>query len=189
MSGRRSTLFPKYVRCPKCGANAHATRIPQFRAPPVAEIRCMICGTRRYGDEAERIITEAIEAERAKITERDAVEATMRQTPPVKSSRLPRSEVVAAARSIASREQLMPTSGPSEPHTVTPSRRDTPAKIAKVAARATRVAELGGDASTLCESPWCVNPHPPDRRYCSKKCSDNVARERYDARKAKGKTP
>jgi hypothetical protein len=149
----------------------------------------MICGSRRYGDEAERIITEAIVAERARIAEYAAAEAAMRRTPPVESSRLPRDEVIAAARSIASREQLMPTSGPSEPHTVTPSRRDTPAKIARAAARAARVAEIGGDASTLCESPWCVNPHPPDRRYCSKKCSDNVARERYDARKAKGKTP
>lgn len=37
---------------------------------------------------------------------------------PAKAQRLPKEEVKKAARAIKTREQLMPTSGPSEPHTV-----------------------------------------------------------------------
>lgn len=247
MGGRRSTLLPSHVRCPKCGANAHATRVRQSMLSnvSVAEVHCMICGTRRYGDEAERIIAEAVVAERVRTTTYASVEASMRRThwilpstddptrrprqeteavrpvapterpvptgdppardnaereravqttPPPKTNRLPREEVVAAARSIASREDLMPTNGPSEPHTITAEppvepRYDfdvasTPLKVIRAAARTARVAELGGDASTLCASPWCCNRPLADRRYCSKSCSDDVARARYKARKA-----
>lgn len=222
----------------------------------VAEIHCMICGTRRYGDEAERIITEAIVAERARETERvrtteyAAVEAAMRRThrvlpstddptrrprqeteavrpvapterpvptsdppardnaereravqptSPPKVNRPPRDEVVAAARRIASREDLMPTDGPSEPHTIPVVEPPpppvepkyefdvaaTPLKVVRASARASRVAALGGDDSTLCASPWCCNRHLSDRRYCSKACSDDVARARHKARKGK----
>jgi hypothetical protein len=48
-------------------------------------------------------------------------------------------------------------------------------------ARAASIALNGTDA--LCASPLCANPHPPDRRYCCKGCSDHVAREKYVAKR------
>lgn len=50
-----------------------------------------------------------------------AARATRAEKPaPAPVQRLPKEEVVKAARAIKTREQLMPTSGPSEPHTVVP---------------------------------------------------------------------
>lgn len=115
----------------------------------------------------------------------------MQPTPPPKVNGLPRDEV-AASRRIASREDPMPTDGPNEPHTLPPVEPKyefdvaaTPFRAARAAARASRLAELGGDGSTLCASPWCANPHSENGRYCSKACSDDVARARYNARKGK----
>ena len=45
---------------------------------------------------------------------------------PRPSTRKPKEEVVKAARAIKTREQLMPTSGPSEPHTVVPEPPEPP---------------------------------------------------------------
>jgi hypothetical protein len=56
------------------------------------------------------------------------------------SKRLPKEKVVKAARSIKTREQLMPTTGPSEPHTVT-----TPVEV---------------------ETPVAVNSNPPTMLAC-----------------------
>ena len=55
----------------------------------------------------------------------------------------------------------------------------------KAATRAAAVAALGGDDSALCAYHLCDKPHGKDRRYCSKSCSDHIARARYDERKGR----
>ena len=153
---------PSRVPCPKCGANAHVNLAQHsfIFNTGVAAIHCMICGTRKYGEDADRVLAEyearvreaARLAEATRLAEIAAAEAAMRR------SQAPRPAPVATS----------------------------PRQAARIAARAARVAELGGDESSLCASPWCSNAHPTDRRYCNKTCSDDVARERYAARKRAG---
>jgi hypothetical protein len=57
----------------------------------------------------------------------------------------------------------------------------------RIAAR-TAVIAAGTPIEALCASPWCSNPPGPNgRRYCGKKCSDDVARETYATKKAAAK--
>lgn len=47
------------------------------------------------------------------------------------------------------------------------------------------VIAAGTPVEALCASPWCSNPPGPNgRRYCGKKCSDDVARNAYALKKA-----
>lgn len=47
------------------------------------------------------------------------------------------------------------------------------------------VIAAGTPVEALCASPWCSNPPGPNgRRYCGKKCSDDVARDIYALKKA-----
>ena len=56
------------------------------------------------------------------------------------------------------------------------------------AAARTAVINAGTPIDALCASPWCSNPPGPNgRRYCGKKCSDDVARETYAIKKAAAK--
>lgn len=181
------------VRCPKCGSNAQVilVRHPFIHGKSDTEMRCMFCGARRYGAEAERLIEQAraeaerIARERAE-SERRAREAERIAQERAESERLFR---IAAewARAEAERERV------ALAETVDPRPNQAAARQARIdasrlrrerlgAAHDAAVAERGVDA--VCESPLCANPRPPGRRYCGKKCSDDVARDRHNAKKA-----
>lgn len=76
--------------------------------------RKVMIGGEEKGDWFDAVLSWA-----AKPTPTPAPVATKPEKPaPAKAQRLPKEEVKKAARAIKTREQLMPTSGPSEPHTV-----------------------------------------------------------------------
>jgi len=145
------------VKCPKCGSNAdwESTKHPFMWGRTEIEIQCRWCGTRRYGDDARRIVDSAIDEARRL---REEAESAARVDPP-----------------------------PVDPKPRPPARRPANSHAAGrdvlAARRVAAVAALGGDASTLCEYPLCTRPHRMNARYCSKQCSDHVARARYRARR------
>ncbi len=252
------------VRCPKCGANAHAfsARHPFMSGKTETEVRCQLCGTRRYGAEADRLVEQALsrvtaheaserrfreqaedalrarnaaerEAELARVREEtrrgrqellDQRALRLAQEAELERLELERVELervelervelerVEAERVEAERLAVLDAEREAQRERdravaakFDEKRRTIDAMVARrlglneaarqarldaprlrrerlADARAASIALNGTDA--LCASPLCANPHPPDRRYCCKGCSDHVARERYKARKA-----
>lgn len=162
------------VKCPKCGSNAdwESTKHPFMWGRTEIEIQCRWCGTRRYGDDARRIVDSAIDEARRR------EEAEQRRLREEAEARRLREEAESAAR-------VDPP--PVDPKPRPPARRPANSHAAGrdvlAARRVAAVAALGGDASTLCEYPLCTRPHRMNARYCSKQCSDHVARARYRARR------
>lgn len=108
-----------------------------------------------------------------------AARATRAEKPaPAPVQRLPKEEVVKAARAIKTREQLMPTSGQSEPHTVVPEpvHVEEPVKTDERPARSRSSRVLGyhpcghlawaspeSDEAARAEGKCCGNwSHPPN---------------------------
>jgi len=244
------------VRCPKCGSNAHSMNVrhPFMWGKSDVEVRCQWCGTRKYGEEARRLVDGAVEAakraeeaerrfreqadrERREQLERElraaeerereeearrileeqeeqrrldllAAELAQAELERIEAERVEAERVEAeqnavlearrerdraAARAMTEKRKAveeMVGRRLARDEAARQARRDAPRlrREARLAARATAIADLGGDASTLCEYFLCDQPHRPDLRYCSKGCSDNLARERYEARKAARKS-
>lgn len=196
------------VRCPKCGSNAHSflVRHPFIYGKTETEVRCHICGARRYGAEAERLVEQALahraaalEAERA-ARERAEAERRARLSAALEAERAREREAAERAREEAAEQErrerlaaeLAEEKGVVDGMVARRLEQTAAARQAwGVASRLRRerlgaahdaaVAERGEDA--VCASPLCANPRPPGRRYCGKGCSDHVARERYAARR------
>ena len=222
------------VRCPKCSSNAHAflVRHPFIYNKSELQVSCQFCGTRKYGEDATRLVEAAKEEAARKELERkelaarkeaERVEAERKEAERVEAERKEAERVEAerqslAARKEASRKARPPQSAPA-PATERKTEGDNAvmleeikhleakaaarmldarakndrAELARlrreqlVAARAIAINYKGVEA--LCASPWCANPRPIDRRYCEKKCSDDVARERYLEKKNRTPAP
>jgi len=231
------------VRCPKCGSNAHSVTVrhPYMWGKSDIEVRCQWCGTRKYGDEAQRLVDGALETlkraeeverrlrEQAERERREQLEREWRaaeereredEARRIREEQEEQDRLGRIAAELA-RAELERERVEAEKNAVAEARRERDRaaaramsekrkaveemvnrrlalneearnarleaprlrREAKAAARASVIATLGGDASTLCEYYLCDQPHRPDLRYCSKTCSDNVARERYAAKK------
>ncbi|NBR01240.1 MAG: hypothetical protein EBT79_12685 [Actinobacteria bacterium] len=133
----------------------------------------------RLREEAERVWAERIEAER-----RAAAEAELAKTEARKERE--RAEVRALNEKRKAIDEMV-SRRLALNEEARQARLDAPRlrREAKAAARATAVAALGGDASSLCAYDLCDQPNGGQgRRYCSKTCSDHVARRRYAEKQA-----
>jgi len=229
------------VRCPKCKSNASATtsRHPFYFNRTETVLHCQWCGTRKYGDEAVRLVEESLlaaekeeadrrsrkEIERAVETARvNAMrqEAKLREEERIKAQlqeaqrqaiRLAEIERLRAERLEAERQRLAELEAErleterlrqveleaQEAERLqqaqeaerrfqslnTQARIAAIRRIALVNARAAAMANRDPNGPPMCASPWCANTLPVDTRsmYCCRKCKDDVARDKYDAKK------
>lgn len=181
------------VKCPKCQSNAAVKSVPhmyQYRQSEY-ELHCMWCGTRKYGDAARAIVDAAI-AEQAnqERLRQEAIQAAEEARRIAEIERIEAERIAEIERQRAEEERIkaeeeerLRVAEEERLRSENKRRGVTQPRAEKIAARALAIAQLGGDASTLCESPVCDKPHPIGKRYCSKICSDVVARERYNEKK------
>lgn len=180
------------VKCPKCGANAHvfATRHSFLYDRVETELQCQMCGTRRYGAEAERIVAEArshAERERAARAEQERAETAKLEAERAERERIEaeraEAERIERERTEAERLRLK-----AEAERVAPvpqshvGQKQAAAMLRErlSAERAAAIAAVGVEA--LCAAPLCSNPPKANARYCGKACSDRVARAKYKAK-------
>lgn len=195
------------VRCPKCSSNAHAflARHPFIYNKSELQVACQFCGTRKYGEDATRLVeaakeetarkelerkelaarkeAERVEAERVEAERKEAErkKASRKEAPPPQSAPAP--ERKTEGDDAAMLEEIRHLEVKAAARMLDARAKNDRAELARlrreqlVAARAIAINYKGVEA--LCASPWCANPRPIDRRYCEKKCSDDVARERY----------
>jgi flagellar biosynthesis GTPase FlhF len=215
------------VRCPKCSSNAHAflARHPFIYNKSELQVACQFCGTRKYGEDATRLVAAAKEeaarkeAERKELAARKEAEhkEAERKEAERKEAEHKEAERKEAERKEAERKEAFPPQ--SAPAFERKTEGDDAAMLeeikhveAKAAARMidarakndrAELARLRREqlvevraialnykgVEALCASPWCANPRPIDRRYCEKKCSDDVARERYLEKKNRVTAP
>ena len=159
------------MRCPKCSAVAHVTVFrAALRAIEQIELSCSTCGTRRYGDavkdlrryQADAYLVALIAEEEAKVA---AAEALRRQAE--EEARL-QAEEAARAEKIATSK----------------CRRTEALWTTREVARMDFIRRNPEQASTLCASKWCHNPHTSKSMYCSVKCRGDVARARFAVKAA-----